>query len=167
MGLKNKLPFLPVPSAGRGRAPIPDSLLGPTEGSQSCCGVLTVVTVPCPEASIHSASPYLEALTFLPAFPPPCSQSLRGSSGLSTRLSLTYSQHLQWLHIFAFIMVLCQQASLAEAGSSILIDNFVSSPACLPTHLSLTYPWEMDFPSGPFPEVPLPPQAILLKGFNT
>lgn len=62
-------------------------------------------------------------------------------------------------------MVLCQQASLAEAGSSILIDNFVSSPACLPTHLSLTYP--MDFPSGPFPEVPLPPQAILLKGFNT
>lgn len=83
-------------------------------------------------------------------------------SGLSTRLSLTYSQHLQQTYIFAFTTVLCQQASLVEAGSSILINNFISSSACLPTHLSLTYP--MDSPSDPFPEVPPPSQASLLKG---
>lgn len=85
--------------------------------------------------------------------------------GLSTRLSLAYSRHLEWPCISAFITVLCEQASLVEAGSSLLINNFISSSVCLPTHLSLTYP--MDFPSGPFPEAPLLPQAILLKGFNT
>lgn len=84
-------------------------------------------------------------------------------SGLNTQLSLTYSLHIEQPCISAFTSVLCQQASLVEAGRSILINNLISSPVWLPTHLSLTYP--RDFPSGP--EAPLLPQAILLKGFNT
>lgn len=88
---------------GVGRDPTNPQLTldGSTAGSHSCCKVLTLATVPCPEDSFHrlSSSPY--ALAFFPLLPP-CSQSLRGlvymsCLGLSTQLSLTYSQHLQQL----------------------------------------------------------------------
>lgn len=72
--------------------------------------------------------------------------------GLSTQLSLTYSQHRQQPHVSAVTPALCRQASLTEAGSSILMNNFISSTVHFATYLSLTYP--KDLPSGPFPVAP-------------
>lgn len=51
---------------------------------------VTVTTVSCPGANVHSPSPYLGALPSFPAPFPPCSQSLRGS-GVNVLLRAKHS----------------------------------------------------------------------------
>lgn len=116
----------------------------------------------CPEDSTHSLSPYPDALSFhffIHHVPRPQRERYNALLGLSSQLSLTYSQHLEQAYVSAFTTVLCRSASPIEAGSSILINNLISSTVHFPTHLSLTY--SKDLPSGPFPVALLLPQAIL------